>query len=260
MKKLIKVGEKFYKTKKEIIEHYKKILNSYKFNEFLNDEDYNDLMDLIEYDFEQNEEDVNDDEEIENKEIIQTNLILFQDETENQLFVENIRIKKVQFNTKCFELIYSDKTSVIISYLMIINNRKYNSESLFNAACRNAINEDLRLVKQKYFDDNSVKGFVKCQETNILSKWKELVIDHRQPNTFSVIVDRFKEIKQIDLEKIEYKTLENNFIVFKNKELELEFKNYHKYKANLRIVRKECNLSRTNLAKIKKNSKDLSVN
>ena len=32
---------------------------------------------------------------------------------------------------------------------------------------------------------------MKCQETGKLLKWEQLNVDHRQPNTFSIIVDRF---------------------------------------------------------------------
>jgi len=255
MRKPIIVGEKIYKTKKELTEHYRKILNSYKFGEFLNDNDYNDIIDLLDYENTNNSDIQNATEDnVENK-------LDFDDETNisEEFFIENIRIKKVQFNAKCFEIVYNDNSSEIMSYLMIINNRKYNPESLFNVACRNVINKDLRAVKKEYFDNNSIKGFVKCQETNILSKWTELVVDHRQPNTFSIIVDRFKEIKQLKLDEIEYETTDENFIVFKNTKLQKEFEEYHKQKANLRIVRKECNLSRTGLARIKKSSKDLTI-
>lgn len=173
--------------------------------------------------------------------------------------IKNIKISKVQFNTKCFELLFEDSTSKQISYTYIINRPKITADSTFNIACRNTIIKDVNLVKRKYFETNSINGQVKCQETNELSKWEDLVVDHRQPNTFSIIVDRFKEVSKIDLEKIEYLTDENNFLLFKNKELTQQFRNYHKEKATLRVVRKECNSSRTGMAKIKKNTKDLSI-
>lgn len=142
---------------------------------------------------------------------------------------------------------------------MLLNNTKYNSESLFYKACRNSIQKDLLLVKQEFFNNNSVKGLVKCQETNELSKWEDLAVDHRQPNTFSVIIDRFKEVNKIELEKIEYLTNDVNLLLFKNKTLMTDFINYHKEKANLRIVRKECNLSRTGMARLKRSTKDLTI-
>ena len=137
---------------------------------------------------------------------------------------------------------------------MIINNTKYTTEKLFNIACRNSIHNDIKAVKQDYFDQNSIKGQVKCQETGILSKWTELAVDHRQPNTFSVIVDRFKEVNRIELDKIEFTSNDQNHIIFKEESWSEQFRTYHKVKASLRIVRTECNLSRTGLARLKRTS------
>lgn len=255
MRKLIKIGHREYKFKKDAILHYRTILNSYDFGQSLNDSDYDDLIDLLEYgNFNylakletgevSNEIEINEGEE----------------EEEAELSIEDIKVSKVQFNTKCFELFYSDNTSQYISYLMIINNSDYTSEKLFNVACRNSIHIDINAVKQEYFDKFSLKGRVKCQETGILSKWEDLVVDHRQPNTFSIIVDRFKEVNRIDLDKIEFSTNSQNHIIFKDEFLTEQFRKYHKEKASLRIVRTECNSSRTGLARIKRTSKDLKVN
>lgn len=183
----------------------------------------------------------------------------FNEFVEKEIEIIDIQVSKVQFNTKCFEVFYSDQTSCIISYLMIINNTKYTPEKLFYVACRNSIHSDIHAIKQGYFDKNSKQGQVKCQETGVLSKWTELVVDHRQPNTFSIIVDRFKEVNRIDLDSIEYTVNEQNHIVFKNDRLTEEFKQYHKEKASLRIVRTECNLGRTGMARVKRTTKDLTI-
>jgi hypothetical protein len=142
---------------------------------------------------------------------------------------------------------------------MIINNTKYTPEKLFNVACRNSIYNDIQAVKQEYFDKNSVKGQVKCQETGILSKWTELAVDHRQPNTFSIIVDRFKEVNRIELDNIEYTSNDQNHIIFKDESFAEKFRNYHMEKASLRIVRTECNSSRAGMARIKRTTKDLTI-
>ena len=142
---------------------------------------------------------------------------------------------------------------------MIINNTKYTPEKLFYVACRNSIHNDIKAVKQEYFDKDSMKGQVKCQETNILSNWNELAVDHRQPNTFSIIIDRFKEVNKFELDTIEYTSNDQNHIIFKNDNLTEQFRKYHMEKASLRIVRKECNSSRTGLARIKRTSKDLTI-
>ena len=117
----------------------------------------------------------------------------------------------------------------------------------------------MRLVKLKYFQLNSKKGQVKCQETGELHKWVDLVVDHRQPNTFSMIVDRFKEVRQIDINKVEYDYDEGNKLLFKDLQLMEDFVKYHKEKANLRIVKKERNLSRTGMARVKQSTNDLKI-
>lgn len=261
MKKTFKIGQKEYKYKKDAIAHYRAILNAYDFGQSLNDNDFDDVIDLIDYDY------LNDLAEAENSaqdaegESDYSSDMIDDNEEDNgyDLEIEDIKIAKVQFNTKCFEVFFNDNTSCYISYLMIINNSKFTPEYLFNKACRNAVNDDIMSVKQEYFDKNSVKGQVKCQETGELSKWTDLVVGHRQPNTFSVIIDRFKEMKRIDLDAVEFTSNEENHTIFKDDNLAQEFRNYHKEKANLRIVRKECNASRTGMARVKKTSKDLTI-
>lgn len=260
MRKPLKIGKKEYKFKKDAITHYRVLLNSYDFGQSLNDSDFDDIIDLLDYDYfnyiTENEitnnnsaEDLND--EIEIDENVEKNV--------EEILIIDIKVAKVQFNTKCFEIFYNNGTSQYTSYLMIINNTKYSPEKLFYVACRNSIHNDIRLVKQEFFDKNSVKGQVKCQETNLLSKWDELAVDHRQPNTFSVIVDRFKELNKIKLDLIEYSSTDQNHIIFKDGNLTEQFREYHKEKASLRIVRTECNSSRTGLARIKRTSKDLTI-
>ena len=174
MKKPLKIGKKEFKFKKDAVTHYKTILNSYEFEEALNDSDYDDILALLDYSNDINNEETNLQENIE--------------ADEGDLVIDAIKVVKVQFNTKCFELYYNDESSEYISYLMLLGEKRYTPEKRFNIACRNSIHDDIHDIKQRYFDKNSVKGQVKCQETGILSKWTELVLDHRQPNTFSIIL------------------------------------------------------------------------
>ena len=260
MRKSFKIGQKEYKFKKDAITHYRTILNSYDFGQSLSDSDFDDLLDLLDYDYFNYVAELETTEDIVDEEIKdEIELNDSEESNESEITIEDIKIARVQFNTKCFEIFYSDKTSVYISYLMIINNTKYTPEKLFYVACRNSIHNDIKAVKQEYFDKNSVKGQVKCQETGLLSKWTELAVDHRQPNTFSVIVDRFKEVNRIELDKIEYTSNDQNHIIFKDETWTELFRKYHMEKASLRIVRTECNSSRTGLARIKRTSKDLTV-
>ncbi|RDB03249.1 DUF3223 domain-containing protein [Runella aurantiaca] len=260
MRKPFKIGPKEYKFKKDAISHYRTILNSYDCGLSLNEADFEDLIDLLDYDYFNYLAELEITQEIQAEEIDDEGKTNKNNESgETEILIEDIKVARVQFNTKCFEVFYNDQTSQYISYLMILNNTKYTPEKLFYVACRNSVHDDIKSVKQDYFDKNSVKGQVKCQETGILSKWTELAIDHRQPNTFSVIVDRFKEVNRIELEKIEYISNDQNHIIFQDADWKEKFRKYHSEKANLRIVRTECNSSRTAMARLKRTSKDLTI-
>ena len=232
MKTPIIIRDKIFKYKKDALSYFKTKLNSYDFGEKLNDEDTADVTAL-----------------------------LLENETRKDKIgcgIKEIIIGKVQFGTKCFQIIRNDLTSENISYIYCING-DLKPFTKFSNACRNAIHKDLHNVKQKYFDQNSVKGKVKCQETGILSSWTELNVDHRQPNTLSVIIDRFIELHKINLKKIEYETDKDNKSLLADKDLENKFRDYHMEKANLRIVRKERNLGRSHQGRIKKQKKDLRI-
>ncbi len=240
MKKPINIGKHLFQTKKEALLFYKDILSRYSFNEILDINDKEAIIDLLEYDESFNYEEIKI------------------DEFKTDFFIEKIKIGKAQFNTKCFEIVWNDGLEEFISYTQIINRHETNSKVYFVKACRNIIQDDLRKVKQKYFDINSIKGKVECQETGELLKWEDLVVDHRQPITFSVIVDRFLEVRKIKTDEVEFKKI-NNVLHFKNENLSNDFKEYHKQKAILRIVKRELNSSRTQLAKLKIFKNDLII-
>lgn len=232
MKAPITIGEKVFKYKKGALQYFKTMLNSYNFGDIISKSDQNDIVALL----------------------------LQNDTREHKVGsgIKEIRIAKVQFGTKCFEIVRNDNSIEQFSYTLCINGDR-KPLTIFNTACRNSIYQDLRSVKQAYFDKHSSKGKVKCQETGILSSWEELNIDHRQPNTFSIIIDRFLEVNDINLSKLQYTKSEDNKIQFLDEELANRFRQYHRDKANLRIVRKENNLSRSHQARIKQQKKDLKI-
>lgn len=228
----IQIGRKEFKTKKEALGHYRKILNSYEIGDALTISDFEDLMSLL-----------------------ATHPRV---DKKIGVGVREIRIGKLRYNTRAFEIVRIDDTTEYFSYTKRINSPKSNF-SKFLKTCRHTIQEDLRLVKLEYFKKHSRKGMVKCQETSELLKWEELSVDHRQPNTFSVIVDRFIELHDIDLDAIEYVSKDGAPDEFADKNLIKAFKNYHREKANLRIVRKDLNLGRSFQARVKRQKKDLKI-
>ncbi len=232
MKNRIIIGNRIFKFKKDATGYYKGILNSYDFGETLNEYDFNEIKNLIQAH-----------PDFENKFNFEINKIL---------------VAKVKYNTKSFQVVKNVSDRVVFSYLKCINGQ-YKPRAKFNRACRDTVQEVLRNVKQKYFEKYSKKGRVKCQETGKISRWEELVIEHRQPNTFSVIVDRFIEINNIDLKSIEYDEKNDGIYKFKDKNISERFMQYHKDKANLRIIRKEINSGRAFQGRVSKQKKDLKI-
>ena len=232
MIKKIQIGELTFNYKKDALLHFKNILNSYNYGETLNSEDYVDVLNLLKTHKKE-------------KEKIGSG-------------VKEFKVDEIRYKTKCFYIIRNDSTSDIFSYTKCINGSS-SEITKFNKTCRDLISDNLRSVKLSYFKARSKKGKVKCQETGELSFWEELNVDHRQPNTFSVIVDRFIEINQIDLSTVEYIETVDSVYVFKDSSLSKKFQEYHKAKANLRLVRKDKNLGRSHQARVKRQKRDLVI-
>lgn len=231
-KKAIEIGDKEFATKKDALNHFKTILNSHAFGETLCK---NDLIDILE--------------------LLETHP---QVKEKIGVGIETVRIAKLKYNTKSFELVRFDGSTEYFSYTKRINAPR-TVFTKFSEACRQTIQEDLRNVKLAYFNRFSKKGQVKCQETGELSKYEELSVDHRQPNTFSVIVDRFIELKNINLNEVEYVQIDGGPNELADEKLKEEFWRYHKGKANLRLVRKNLNLGRSFQARVGRQKKDLKV-
>lgn len=232
LRKAIEIGEKKFATKKDALNHYKEILNSYNFGESLNPKHFGDILELLET-------------HPQVKEKIGVG-------------IEQVKVVKLKYNTKSFELLRFDGSKEIFSYTKRINSPK-TDYAKFRNVCRQTIQEDLRKVKLSYFEEYSKKGMVKCQETAELLKWEDLSVDHRQPNTFSIIVDRFIELKNLNLADIEYLKIDGAQDEFADESLKSEFKTYHKEKANLRIISKRLNLGRSFQARVNRQKKDLRI-
>jgi len=232
MKHKVSVGGKSFESKADALAYFKAILNSYEFGERLKEFDFNDVISLIESHPKR--------------------------EKKMGAGIKEVRVVKSKYNSKCFELVRVDGTAELPSYTKRINSPP-TPFSIFLNACRQAIQEDLRNVKLVYFQKHSKKGAVKCQETGKYLKWEELSIDHRQPNTFSIIVDRFIEIHNLDVNQIQILEIEGGPNELADSEMKEKFREYHKKKANLRIVSKRANLGRSHQAKIIRQKKDLVI-
>ncbi len=229
----MRIGNKDFNNKNEALNYYKEILNSYRFGEALNEKDKEEVIELLSIrpDF----------------------------ETKFCNGIKEIKVDKIpKYNSKAFFVLDNNSELEVFSYIKCINGSKP-PLTKFSSTCRDIVQDDINNVKLQYFKDNSQKGKVKCQETGEQCKWEDLVIDHRQPNTFSVIVDRFIEVNHIDILTIEYINLFDGVYRFKDEVLCQKFREYHKEKANLRIVTKSKNSGRAYQGRVKKQKKDLEI-
>tara|TARA_R110002124_G_C8782031_1_gene500848 strand:- start:53 stop:742 length:690 start_codon:yes stop_codon:yes gene_type:complete len=226
------IGNKEFKYKKDALNYYKEILNSYNFGEKLNEIDTIKIIELLK-----------NHPEFERK---------------FSFGIKEIIVEKVKYGSKAFHILNNNSELEAFSYIKCINGKKP-PLTIFSNTCRDVIQKDINLVKYQYFSDNSKKGEVKCQETGELCKWEKLVVDHRQPNTFSIIVDRFIELNNIDINSVEYIEIIDGVYDFKDKEISNKFREYHKEKANLRIVKKGKNSGRAHQARVKQQKKDLRI-
>jgi len=226
------IGNKTFAYKKDALNFYKEILNSYNFGETINENDKIEIIELL-----KNHPDF---------------------ERKFSFGINKIIVDKVKYNSKAFHILNNNSEFEAFSYIKCINGKKP-PLTVFSNTCRDIIQEDINKVKYQYFSENSKNGQVKCQETGELCKWNELVIDHRQPNTFSIIVDRFIEMNRIDIHSTEYIEIIDGVYNFKNEELSNKFRIYHKEKANLRIVKKGKNSGRAHQARVKQQKKDLKI-
>jgi hypothetical protein len=229
----MKIVDLEFATKKEALNYFKVILNSYSIGDELSEKDKLDILKL---------------------------LSIHHSYDENRIAqITNVRIAKIpKYNSRAFEVVLKDDTTKVFSYTRLFAAHR-SDYTKFSIACRQAVQDDLRQVKLSYFQKNSQKGFVKCQETNELLKWESLHVDHRQPNTFSVIVDRFIELNNIDIENVNYIYILDGQNELGDEDLKQKFREYHKEKANLRIVNKKLNLGRSYQARVRVQKKDLKI-
>ena len=174
----IKIGNNSYKNKTEALKCYKKILDKYNSGTSVDDNDMDLLIDLINYD----PESVNFEME-EPEEDLETLII-------HDIYVDFHPVYK---KTKCFFADLGDE-QWLFSYRLMING-DLSEDKKFNIACRNAVKNDLHKFKEKVFANKPVK----CAISNIEVDWDTCQIDHKPPLTFSVIVRSFIDARKIEV-------------------------------------------------------------
>ena len=119
MKKWVQIGQLNFKYKKDVIAHFKTILNSYGFRESLNAKDFNDVLNLLKIH-------PNAKEKIE-------------------IGIKEIKVDETRYKTKCFNVIRVDSSCEIFSYIKCIKG-SLPPLTKFSKTCRDVVSDALRLV------------------------------------------------------------------------------------------------------------------
>ncbi len=80
--------------------------------------------------------------------------------------IEIIKIAKVKYNNKCFEIIRIDGSTEYFSYIRLINS-PMTDFAKFNRACRDIIAEDMRIVKKSLNLGRTFQARIKRQNKDL---------------------------------------------------------------------------------------------
>jgi hypothetical protein len=223
-----KIGSNTYDSKAAALVFYKEILSRYEVGFELKEEDFNHVMALCKMGW---------------------------TDEEGAKGIENI---VVDFHphyksTKCFQIII-DGDAYQFSYRLRISGSSSNA-TIFSQVCRHEVKEQIRQYKKTKFLNRPVQ----CAKTGEIVEWEECHVDHKSPLTFSVIVKGFVVANGIDVDSIEYETVDW-CSTFSDRELAEKFCHYHKSMAVLRILSIKSNNKLASSARVKPSKNDTALN
>jgi Protein of unknown function (DUF3223) len=209
-----------FKFQKDAIEHFKKMLERYRNGQTIAGDDHDTLLALLERHPEAA------------KKIGYGVKRLYKDRTD--------------MPTSCFWIERIDGSKTDFSYRTAISAKGKSLYQEFLEACRAAVQDDLRLTKEKFFEKESDRdGKVECDITGDKVAIYESHLDHKKPLTFQVLVDTFIGANNIEI-KPEMLMLGQD-AQFQTTIIDLElkdkFRRYHHKMAQLRVIKVERNLS-----------------
>lgn len=140
-----------------------------------------------------------------------------------------------RYGRKCFWLRSRDNGLVDFSYRQCLS--PPTSHARFVAACRNEIEADIIAFKQAAFTKGSI-----CPMTGVLLQWHNTDVDHSPPHTFAVLVDRYIDWYDVDLEAVRYRDRGIGNL-FSDRRLAASWREFHNRNASLRLLSAQANRS-----------------
>lgn len=217
---MYKIGNKNFETKKAAEEFTRRILNNCPIGSHLTGEELTFIYSLLEN----------------------------HPEAENKI---GVGIKSIAVNleerfkkTKCFIITRVDDTITDFSFYKCLTPSLNDPIKLFNGSAREAVAEQIVTYKNTFYKENQdSSGCVQCVLTKLPINRQEAHVDHTPPNTFNKIVLDYKDINDIDVDKIEFAENSTGIgRIFKDSKLRNDFAHYHMQTAKLRVISATENL------------------
>lgn len=148
--------------------------------------------------------------------------------------------------TSCFWIKRKDGSSTDFSYISSVNAKGKTMLQEFSEACREAVRDSLEQAKDKFFEQyGDGDGKVECEITGDKIAKYESHLDHKKPMTFQVIVQTFIAANRITpAPEMMSIAQDSQFVTtFVDQGIVDAFREFHKNVAKLRIIGAKKNLS-----------------
>ncbi len=219
------IGDNAFSSKSTAEEFYRQILNKGSIGRDLDDGEFRVLMDL---------------------------LALHPRVTEKiGVGVTRFSIGTSEYGTRAFLLHREDGSHEDFSYLKCIGG-DHKPFSEFSRACRRSVEGRIHEWKASQMDGKTVR----CAVSGEVVTFREAHVDHKPPQTFSVIVKAFTIAGDIDLLAVRYRRSSIFGVELEDTGVADAFDRFHKKMAVLRIVRAAENLRTSYAARITPTAKD----
>jgi hypothetical protein len=212
------IGNHEFDTKKDAKAYFTEILNRTELNSKLSGDDFNDIKELL-------ETHPNSSEKI-------------------GVGIAELYVANTSYQGKCFHLKRIDGSSDNFGIHKCIDGES--DKKNFNMAARQAIKDDMIQLRRDLLQQNNI------QET----EYQNYHVHHQGAKSFSVIVNMFITMRQIQLSSINYNTIEIYGKEFQDETLKNDFRDFHNNEAMFRLITKQENLRNSHLARITITSRD----
>lgn len=208
-----------FKFQKDAIAYFKDMLNRYRNGQTITGDDYNTLLALL----------------------------ARHPEADQKIGcgVKRLYKDRTDMPTSCFWIERTDGSKTDFSYRTAISAKGKSLYQEFLEACRVAVQDDLRLTKERFFEKFADQdGKVICDITGDKVAIYESHLDHKKPLTFQVLVNTFIGANDIKItsEMLSLAQDAQFQTTFVDLELKNKFRRYHNKMAQLRIIKAEHNL------------------